>query len=82
MSRVLSNVLRNVFRGRFRGTEAVLQVVIYACIIGLSLVIILPCLNILALSFNDGADAARGGVGFWPRSFSTANYREVFRTAR
>jgi putative aldouronate transport system permease protein len=46
------------------------------------LVILLPCLNILALSFNDGADAARGGVAFWPRAFSINNYLEVFKDGK
>ncbi len=52
--------------------------VVLAC---LSLSVILPFLNILALSFNSGADAARGGVTFWPREFSLENYQEVFRDA-
>lgn len=53
--------------------------VVLAC---LSLSVILPFLNILALSFNSGADAARGGVTFWPREFSLENYQEVFRDAK
>ena len=52
--------------------------VVLAC---LSLSVILPFLNILALSFNSGADAAHGGVTFWPREFSLENYQEVFRDA-
>ena len=52
--------------------------VVLAC---LSLSVILPFLNILARSFNSGADAARGGVTFWPREFSLENYQEVFRDA-
>ncbi|MDR1024739.1 MAG: carbohydrate ABC transporter permease [Treponema sp.] len=72
---------KNLRPGNFR-TDLVLQVFIYACITGLSLAIILPCLNILALSFNDGADAARGGISFWPRVFSLDNYREVFRDGK
>lgn len=43
--------------------------------------IVLPLLNILALSFNGGKDAARGGVYFWPRVFTFANYQEVFLSA-
>lgn len=44
----------------------------------LSLSIILPFLKVLALSFNDGKDASLGGITFWPRQFSLANYAEVF----
>lgn len=40
--------------------------------------IILPFVHILALSFNDGNDAMRGGVYLWPRVFSLENYMEVF----
>ena len=48
----------------------------------LSLAILLPCLNILAISFNDGRDAARGGISFWPRVFSLDNFKEVFRDGK
>ncbi|KGX85863.1 carbohydrate ABC transporter permease [Pontibacillus litoralis] len=48
-------------------------------IVLLCLTIILPFLNILALSFNDGADAQRGGIYFLPREFSLENYIEVFQ---
>jgi putative aldouronate transport system permease protein len=41
--------------------------------------IILPFANVIALSFNNGQDAARGGVTFWPRQFSLDNYRDVFQ---
>ena len=63
-------------------SERLLLFFIYFCIILLSLAIILPCLNILALSFNDGRDASRGGVSFWPRVFSLDNFREVFRDGK
>lgn len=59
------------------GDKAV-SIVTYVIIIALCLLILLPCLNVLALSFNDGKDAARGGVYFWPRAFTTQNYAEVF----
>jgi len=60
-------------------SEQVLQVVIYGILISLCLIIILPCLNILALSFNDGKDAAKGGIYFITRVFTLDNYKEVFR---
>ena len=43
----------------------------------LSCTVLLPFLNILALSFNSGADAARGGILFWPRVFSLENYAHI-----
>ena len=50
--------------------DRVVSVVTYTIVIALCLLILLPCLNVLALSFNDGKDAARGGVYFWPRAFT------------
>lgn len=58
--------------------DRVVSVVTYTIVIALCLLILLPCLNVMALSFNDGKDAARGGVYFWPRAFTLDNYREVF----
>ena len=40
-------------------------------------VTIYPVLNTLAISFNDGVDAMRGGVHLWPRIFTTQNYTVV-----
>lgn len=48
----------------------------------LCLTILLPFLNILALSLNEGTDAQRGGIYFFPRSLSFQNYTEVFKQAR
>ena len=38
-----------------------------------------PIINTLAISFNDGIDAVRGGIHLLPRKFSLANYRSVFK---
>ena len=54
--------------------EQILQAIILLC-----LAILLPCLNVLVLSFNDGKDAARGGIWFWPRQLTLDNFREVFK---
>ncbi|MEG1427380.1 MAG: carbohydrate ABC transporter permease [Oscillospiraceae bacterium] len=59
--------------------DRLLQLVIYIIIISFCLVIILPCLNILVLAFNDGKDAATGGVWFWPRKFTLENFQSVFK---
>lgn len=42
------------------------------------LITIYPILNTLAISFNDGIDAVKGGIHIFPRKFSTNNYRTVF----
>ncbi|MFJ3330739.1 carbohydrate ABC transporter permease [Enterococcus sp. NPDC086594] len=41
-------------------------------------IIALPLWNIVALSFNDATDAARGGIYFWQREFSLESYYTVF----
>jgi putative aldouronate transport system permease protein len=61
--------------------EKIVKFVNYALIILLCLSIVLPFLNILALSFNAGKDAERGGIYFWPRVWTLENYREVFTSA-
>lgn len=42
------------------------------------IVTLYPVLNTLALSFNDGIDAVRGGVHLIPRKFTLQNYSTVF----
>ena len=59
--------------------DRAVQVLIYIIVIALCLAILLPCINVLALAFNDGADAARGGIWFWPREFTLDNFKEVFK---
>lgn len=39
---------------------------------------IYPFINTIALSFNDGNDAIRGGIYFFPRIFTLDNYKKVF----
>ena len=43
----------------------------------LMFVTLYPVLNTVAISFNDGIDAVRGGIGLWPRVFSTEAYRSL-----
>lgn len=59
--------------------DQAIQVLIYIIVIALCLVILLPCINVVALAFNDGADAARGGIWFWLREFTLDNFKEVFK---
>ena len=43
----------------------------------LMFVTLYPVLNTVAISFNDGTDAVRGGIGLWPRKFSLESYRSL-----
>ncbi len=38
-----------------------------------------PVLNTVAYSFNDGLDAVKGGIGLWPRVWSTESYASLMR---
>ena len=38
-----------------------------------------PFIYVLALSLNDGVDAQRGGIYFWPRKSTFENYLTVFK---
>ena len=58
--------------------DRIIQGFIILVILALCLVIILPCINVLALSLNDGADAAKGGGYFFPRVFTLENFKQVF----
>jgi len=44
----------------------------------LSAIMLYPILNTLAISFNDGLDAVRGGITILPRQFSLQNYNVLF----
>lgn len=38
-----------------------------------------PFWFVIVMSFNEGTDAARGGIYFWPRIFSLLNFTAVFK---
>ncbi|MFD2331641.1 carbohydrate ABC transporter permease [Cohnella sp. GCM10020058] len=57
--------------------EKVIQVVIVALLSLLCLSVLYPFFYMLAISLNEGADAAKGGVYLWPRSFTLINYEIV-----
>ena len=40
------------------------------------IITIYPFWYVVVLSFNDGVDALRGGIYFWPRKFTLANYQQ------
>lgn len=48
---------------------------IFLCV--LMFITLYPVLNTVAISFNDGIDAVRGGIGIWPRVFSVEAYRSL-----
>lgn len=47
--------------------------------IAFSLTVLYPFLYLIALSFNEGSDALRGGITVWPRIFTLENYSVIFQ---
>ncbi|MHA6482491.1 carbohydrate ABC transporter permease [Paenibacillus sp. strain BS8-2] len=62
---------------KLAASEKVGQTIIIVLLSLLCLSVIYPFLYMLAISLNEGADAARGGVYLWPRSFTLINYEIV-----
>lgn len=58
-------------------TEKTVQFVIVALLILLCVSVIYPFLYMLAISLNEGTDAAKGGVYLFPRAFTLTNYELV-----
>ena len=50
---------------------------IYAIVILLGLICLLPMMNILAISFSSSEAAAANAVGFLPVKFTTAAYEKI-----
>ncbi len=43
----------------------------------ISIIMLYPYWNQLAISLNEGADSARGGITLWPRIFTWQNYKMI-----
>lgn len=56
----------------------VFDVVIYILLAVITFSMLFPFWNAVVLSFNEGKDAQMGGIYFWPRKFTLANYEKVF----
>ena len=46
------------------------------------LVTVYPFYYVIIISLNDGLDAIRGGIYFWPRSFTLNNYKQFLSDAK
>ena len=44
----------------------------------ISVIMLFPYLNQIAISFNDGMDTSFGGLTIFPRKFTLANYQAIF----
>ena len=58
-----------------------ISLVIHLILILFCFICLYPFWYIIVISFNDGYDAMRGGVYWWPRVFTTGNYISFFSEA-
>ncbi len=66
----------NLFSRRTKG-DIIFDTVNTIILILFILIEIYPLINQIAMSFNDGIDALRGGITFFPRKFTLYNYQTV-----
>lgn len=57
--------------------DRIISVLIAIFMIVFITVTLYPVINTVAISFNDGIDAVRGGIYLWPRKFTMKNYTTV-----
>lgn len=64
---------------RLSYNDRAMVVCIYVFLILLAFTALYPFWNTLVVSLNEGTDTAKGGITFWPRMFTFANYEIVFQ---
>lgn len=60
--------------------EKIFQVFNVLIMLLVCFIMVYPYLNQVAISFNEGIDAMKGGIGIFPRKFTMANYKAIFST--
>lgn len=65
-------------RNRIRKTaeDRIVDAVVYTVTFLLLIITVYPFWYVVVLSFNDGVDALRGGIYFWPRKFTLDNFAQ------
>lgn len=66
-----------VRRRKLRPGEVIFNTANVLFLCAVMVVTLYPVLNTVALSFNDGMDALRGGIHLWPRVFSLKSYEAI-----
>ena len=59
--------------------DIVFDYAVYLVLLLLSIAILYPFLNVIALSLNDARDSLKGGIYVWPRIWTLNNYQCVLR---
>ncbi len=62
---------------RNRISDKIFSVIVVVFLVSFTIITLYPVVNTVALSFNDGIDAVRGGIHLWPRKFALKNYKTV-----
>ena len=60
-------------------SDITFNIVVGFFMILISVIMLYPFLNVLAISLNDAYDSAAGGITIFPRKFSLASYINVFK---
>ncbi|MCL2400478.1 MAG: carbohydrate ABC transporter permease [Defluviitaleaceae bacterium] len=64
---------------RLDSRDKIFHIILFLIMLWVLFITLFPFLNVLAISFNDSADTARGGVGIFPRVFTLENYTQLAR---
>ncbi|WP_423409172.1 carbohydrate ABC transporter permease [Heyndrickxia sp. MSNUG] len=67
-------------RNRRTTSEYIFDNVNILIMIFICAITVYPIWYVVVNSLNDGVDAMRGGIYWWPREFTIANYKAVFET--
>lgn len=70
--------MKNKRHIRRSAEDKIITVVVGAIMLFTFVVTLYPFWYAIVLSFNEGTDALRGGIYFWPRKFTLDNYMAVF----
>ncbi|MFP4378456.1 MAG: carbohydrate ABC transporter permease [Spirochaetales bacterium] len=63
---------------RLSAEDVIIDSLVYLFSIVVIIATVYPFFYVIVISFNEGIDTARGGIYFWPRSFTIENYQTVF----
>ena len=62
--------------------DYIIDTFVYGFLLILTIAVLYPFINALAISFNDADDTMRGGIYFWPRVPTIESYTKVFTNPR
>ena len=65
-----------------RASAKIFEWILILFMVLFGITVLYPFVFLLALSFNQGLDALKGGITFWPRKFTLENYTIIFQDPR